>query len=192
MADPANSMPRIVEKSTNLDLTLFKNVFSRSQNSAIPSKKGCSLTMPQQPQSIEEFFSYRLNIVSRLINRRSTQHFKDRYNLKLAEWRALTHIAAGKHRTAKAIAESTYDDKAHTSRAIAGLLKKGLVKSQPNPRDKRSIELFLTKKGADIHADILKRRVDENRFIGSILSSSELKSLNEMLDRLQTHLTSMQ
>lgn len=149
------------------------------------------MTKSAKQLAIEDFLSYRLSVVSRLINRRSTRYFNEQFDLTLAEWRALAQIAAGTNKTAKSIAEHTYADKGQVSRAVAGLQKKGLVRSKPNPADKRSVELYLTKKGTAIHAKIMPMRAEENELIAAILSAKEFDAINEMLRRIQSHLITM-
>jgi hypothetical protein len=46
-------------------------------------------------KAIEGFVSYKLSLLSRLINRRSTRYFAEEFNMTLAEWRCLVQIVEG-------------------------------------------------------------------------------------------------
>lgn len=142
-------------------------------------------------EEIESFLSYRLAIIARLINRRSTRYFNEAHGLTLAEWRALTQVALGRATTVNAIAIHTSSDKAQVSRAVAGLLKKGLIEATPHPSDGRSTEFALTQKGAVLHGEILPMRADENATIAALMTPEELRLFNDVLDRMQVHLQSL-
>ncbi|MFV3127007.1 MarR family winged helix-turn-helix transcriptional regulator [Niveispirillum sp. KHB5.9] len=137
---------------------------------------------------IETFLSYRLSIVSRLINRRSTRYFTEKHGLTLAEWRALAQIAAGRATSVQAIAARTCSDKGQISRAIATLLDKGLITSLPDTNDRRLINFDLTAAGAAIHDEILPMRAEENAMIAGLMSEEELTLFHDVLDRIQARL----
>ncbi|MFC3052560.1 MarR family winged helix-turn-helix transcriptional regulator [Kordiimonas pumila] len=140
---------------------------------------------------MEKFLSYRLSIISRLINRRSTRYFNENYGLTLAEWRALAQIAAGKMNTVKAISEQTFSDKGLISRAITSLEKKGLIEGTPNPKDKRSMEYKLSAVGISIHDEIMPMRMEENALIAEIMTPEELELFKDVLARIQGHLNAL-
>lgn len=134
---------------------------------------------------IESFLSYRLSIVSRLINRRSTRYFTEAHGLTLAEWRAMAQIATGRATSVQTIASRTCSDKGQISRAIATLLDKGLVSALPDPHDRRSITFDLTQAGQAIHDEILPMRAEENAMITGLMSADELALFHDILDRIQ-------
>ena len=140
------------------------------------------------PADIETFLSYRLSIVSRLINRRSTRYFTEKHALTLAEWRAMAQIAAGQATSVQAISTRTCSDKGQISRATATLLEKGLIHALPDPADRRTIHFELTQAGQTIHDEILPMRAEENAVIAALMSAGELALFHDILDRIQAHL----
>lgn len=145
------------------------------------------MTNPE-PADIETFLSYRLSIVSRLINRRSTRYFTEHHGLTLAEWRALAQITAGRATNVQAISSRTCSDKGQISRAIAALLDKGLVSALPDPADRRTIQFEPTAAGRAIHDEIMPMRAEENAMITDLMSAGELALFHDILDRIQAHL----
>ncbi|GAB5458353.1 MAG: hypothetical protein Hens3KO_13830 [Henriciella sp.] len=137
---------------------------------------------------IDDFLSYRLSILARLINRKSTRYFSEKYNLTLAEWRCLAQVATHEAGTIRNIADRTGSDKGQISRAAATLCKKKLLKRQSNERDGRSGIYTITKKGTDLYRKILPYRAAENEAVLNILTESEQIVFMELLNRIYVEL----
>ncbi|MCT2346459.1 MarR family transcriptional regulator [Niallia taxi] len=86
--------------------------------------------------------------------------------------------------SATKIAESVAMDRSAISRLINQLKALGYVMSEPNPSDRRGVQLSLTEQGKSKTLEVLKEK--ESIFINRIseLSELDLKSYIEMLQTL--------
>ncbi len=142
---------------------------------------------PSIGDGIERFVSFRLSVLSRLINRRSTRYFADEYGLTLAEWRCLVQVAIHPSALVRDISERTYADKGQVSRAAASLSRKGLIKGVGDPDDRRSVRYKTTSKGQRLYEEILEMRVAENQAVLDLLSPEQQSVFIDCLDILMAN-----
>lgn len=64
------------------------------------------------------------------------------------------------------------------------LVKKGLVQKRPNPNDKRSTMLVLTKEGRALFNDLAPRLCQLNDRIFATLSAEDFAAFSDLLDRV--------
>jgi DNA-binding MarR family transcriptional regulator len=134
--------------------------------------------------AIESFVSYRLSLLSRLINRRSTRYFAEEFDMTLAEWRCLIQIMEGLGSTVGDISQRTFADKGQVSRAAKGLLKKGLIVGKSDPLDLRSVRYKVTPKGKALCQTIFALRKSENEAVVDLLTADQSRVFFECLDLL--------
>lgn len=144
--------------------------------------------MAATKNTVESLLSYRLSILARLINRRSTRYFNEQYNLTLAEWRCLAQIALHDKGTVRDIADRTGSDKGQISRAATSLCAKKYIKRQSNKQDARSGIYTMTRKGEKLYEEILPFRHAENQAVLDILEEKEQAQLISYLDRIYAKL----
>lgn len=80
--------------------------------------------------------------------------------------------------------ERMLDKMSDASRLVERLKQKDLVDREICPEDRRRVEVVITKKGLKLLEDIDKRE-DEADQLFSKLSSSEAKTLNQLLDKMR-------
>ena len=90
--------------------------------------------------------------------------------------------------TAQQVADSTRMHKTRVSRAIAHLVKRGLIERTSNADDRREMELSLTKEGRAMYAELVPLALERERALLSCLSEDELRAFNEGLERLEEFL----
>jgi DNA-binding MarR family transcriptional regulator len=134
------------------------------------------------------FITYKVGLLSKLLDRRSMPWFAARYDLSLAEWRILTFLHAQDSATAKSLAEQCHVDKAEVSRACAALTRRGYASRRPDPSDGRSTLFQITAKGRAIHRKIMPFRQAVQDDLVACLTKSELAAVNSALDKLLAHL----
>lgn len=135
-------------------------------------------------KAIEGFVSYKLSLLSRLINRRSTRYFAEEFNMTLAEWRCLVQIVEGLGTTVRDISERTFADKGQISRAAQGLLAKGLIVGKSDPLDRRSVRYKATSKGKSLFQTIVTLRKSENEAVLDLLTPEQQRVFFDCLDLL--------
>ena len=100
------------------------------------------------------------------------------------QWFVLARLA---HRGALRqidLAEPVLGDPPNVSRLVDGLEGRGYVERSPDPADRRSWLVSLTRAGQVLAADVLERAVEERRVVFAGFSDTELDALASMLDRI--------
>jgi len=99
---------------------------------------------------LEEFLPYRLAILSAYVCRGLAQ-IHERYGLGWGDWVLLTTLGEVGPMTATAFGVRTGVHKTRVSRAVAVLLKRGLILRTVNPIDMRQALLRLSPSGKDVY-----------------------------------------
>lgn len=109
------------------------------------------------------------------------------FGITRREWRLLAQLALKPGLSPTELASLSSLDKARTSRAIGGLVDKGLLERRPLPQDRRQAELALTAAGQALYEQLMPEARRINRELLSVLSAAELAQLDGLLTRLQAH-----
>lgn len=109
------------------------------------------------------------------------------FGITRREWRLLAQLALKPGLSPTELASLASLDKARTSRAIGGLVDKGLLERRPLPQDRRQAELVLTAAGQALYEQLMPEARRINRELLAPLSAAELVQLDGLLTRLQTH-----
>lgn len=110
------------------------------------------------------------------------------FGVSLPEWRVLRSVLLHPDITQIEIARAEGLNVMNVSRAVAGLRRKTLVDSRPDPADGRRILLQATSLGREIGAEIATREQMVYDTVFAELSSPELQQLDEVLERVNTKL----
>lgn len=140
---------------------------------------------------INQYLSFKISVLYRLMIRRSARFFNTEYDLSVAEWWTIGQLAVHSPGTVSRIVDLTQNDKAQVSRAVSLLTQKGLVRKEDNPEDKRSSLLFLTEEGKDLYNKVLPVRQKTQNLLLDQLSPEERevteKAISKMTDYLLAH-----
>jgi DNA-binding MarR family transcriptional regulator len=79
-------------------------------------------------------------------------------------------------------------DKAKVSRAVAGLLKRGLIEREAHETDQRLIQLTLSRSGRKIYEAIIPRARAIEAEVTKGLSKTDIVHLHQALDRIGARL----
>ncbi len=90
--------------------------------------------------------------------------------------------------TAQLIAGSTRMHKTRVSRAIAHLMKRGLIERLPRTGDRRSMELLLTRRGRGMYQDSFPWLSSVSARLLACLTRAELRGFLTGLTRLESFL----
>jgi len=86
--------------------------------------------------------------------------------------------------TAKQLAEQLFLDSSTVTGILDRLENKGLVKRQPNSRDRRSLQVVLTNKGRELEGPLSQAIVRANQKALLKLEDDEIKQLQQLLGKL--------
>lgn len=125
----------------------------------------------------------RLVLVAKLIDRYIDQLLAQKAQLSIPEWRVIAQLAMLEHSSVRRMARQACVDPAEVSRAAAALERRGFVKREENPADRRSPQFSLTPVGA---AHFAQFRPHWSHFTAALLanvSASDSASIERGLTR---------
>lgn len=140
-----------------------------------------------QALELEKFLPYRLSILAQLVSESLHDLYAGPYGLSVTQWRVMAALGRFAPLTASDVGHRIVMDKVAVSRAVAGLMKRGLVERSADLDDRRRASLHLTRKGHAMHADIVPLALKYEAELYQALSAEERLTLNALCDRLFAH-----
>ena len=138
-----------------------------------------------QPKSLDDMLLYVLWQLQAAARRPVVRLCEAEFGITRREWRMLAQLGQGEGMASSALAERAALDRAHTSRAVSALVQKGLVVRTPRPGNRREVLLHLTERGRALYAALLPRVAAINQELLSVLSASEVATLELLVQRLR-------
>ena len=137
---------------------------------------------------LETFLPYRLSVTTNRVSRAFAAHYEQEFGISIPEWRAIAVLGAFAPLSSTGICERTAMDKAKVSRAVASLLKRGLIAREPHATDQRLIRLTLSRAGRRVYEAIIPRARAIEAEVTKGLSKADIAHLHRVLDRMGTRL----
>jgi DNA-binding MarR family transcriptional regulator len=137
---------------------------------------------------LTNFTPFRLNRLATGVSEQLSAVYKQRFDLEIPEWRVIVTVGPAWSCTAQHVADTTRMHKTRVSRAIAHLVKRGLIERTSNADDRREMELRLTKAGRAMYSELVPLALERERALLSCFSEEELRAFNEGLGRLEEFL----
>jgi DNA-binding MarR family transcriptional regulator len=128
-----------------------------------------------------DYLPYRISLVARLMDRRTTRMLAENFKLSVAEWRVLAQLAMCSPSSVRDLAEQAWVDRAEVSRAAASLVRRGYVRRWDNPQDRRGPLLACTSTGKALFRRIRPRRAAFHRSLTARLDPSQIAALEKAL-----------
>ena len=141
---------------------------------------------------LESFLPYRLSVTTNRMSRAFAAHYEQEFGISIPEWRAIAVLGAFAPLSSNEICERTAMDKAKVSRAVASLLKSGLVEREAHATDQRLIQLTLSRQGRKIYEAIIPRARAIEAAITKGLSKADIAALHRLLDRVGERLDALE
>ena len=138
-----------------------------------------------QPKSLDDMLLYVLWQLQAAARRPVVRLCEAQFGITRREWRMLAQLADSEGMASSALAERAALDRAQTSRAVSALVQKGLVVRTPRPGNRREVLLHLTERGRALYAALLPRVAAINQELLSVLSASEVATLELLVQRLR-------
>jgi DNA-binding MarR family transcriptional regulator len=129
-------------------------------------------------------FGYRINMIGASLAQHTLLRVQREFGLNVAEYRIMNTLAAFDSPSIRDIARNSQLDKAHVTRALAGLIRRGLVTQIVDRHDRRLRVVALTAAGWRIAAAFGPFQLERQKRMERRLTASELRVFWEALDRL--------
>ena len=135
-------------------------------------------------RTVRDFVSYRLSVLSRVLDRTTEARMTKASPLALTENRILGLFFEGNVTTVRAIAKEMCLDKAQVSRAMSKLVKQGFASRTIDPVDRRSAEFRITPKGREYYAAhiAIARKMQEAML--THLTTDEIEKMDAAISKL--------
>lgn len=143
------------------------------------------------PRLLSALVSHRLLVLSNTLALAASRYYPRRFGVRLAEWRVIDALHAGRGISANQISQWLRTDKAWVGRSVERLIAAGYVRRRPDPGHGRRLLLSLTAKGERTYAAIAvaARRRHDNLLDG--LGTAQREVLERALTRLQARAAAM-
>ena len=127
----------------------------------------------------------RINGLSRRIKRLMDETLDER-ELTWGEWKVLGLLrrSPGMRRSPGYLAVHAELSSGAMTNRLDNLEKAGLIRRQPDPNDRRGVQVELTDAGVDAYNESTAAQAAKEQLIASALSSKEKDALNNLLRRL--------
>ena len=137
------------------------------------------------PRLLRGLVSHRVLVLSNTLALAASRHYPRRFGVRLAEWRVIDALHAGRGISANQVSQWLKTDKGWVSRSVERLIRAGLARRRADPSHGRRKLLMLTAKGERAYRAIsaAARRRNENLLAG--FSSRERAALERALAALQ-------
>jgi DNA-binding MarR family transcriptional regulator len=137
-----------------------------------------------QDSGIETIVLHRLLKVSNRLMAPFSTHLEKQYDISINEFRLLMLIGRKGKAVSHELAEMTGVNVMSVSRAVASLEKKGRIRVERDPQNRRRKQLTLTKEGSRLH-EIMRPQADRvASYLLSDLKPEEVAALRIILDKL--------
>jgi DNA-binding MarR family transcriptional regulator len=139
------------------------------------------------PLALERFVPYRIATLADLL----ALGVSWRFGLVTHEWRILAVLGEGRPLSAAELARRTAIDKGRVSRAVAGLMRRGLVERESDAFDARRTMLRLSLKGRATYRRIVPLAAARERALLAVLTAPERRQLERLLAKLHERAEAM-
>lgn len=143
------------------------------------------------PRLLRALLSHRVLLLSNTLALAASRYYPRRFGIRLAEWRVIDAVHAGRGITANQISQWLRTDKAWVGRSVDRLIAAGYVRRKPDPRHGRRLLLSLTPKGARTYGGIAAAARQRHDNLLAVLSAQERTVLERALAKLQARAETM-
>lgn len=135
----------------------------------------------------EDFLSYKVSVLSRILDRGVDKKLLTGLNLPLTSLRILGHLHAHGEGRVLAIARSMHLLGSQVSQSMMDLVEYGHVTKKPDPSDKRGTLFRLTPKGRRLYEGVLAKAQAKQEAVAEIIGRENYRVVSEALDALIAH-----
>lgn len=143
------------------------------------------MSLSRPPLKLAEFLPYRLSVISKLVSAAIADAYRAEFGLTIPQWRILAVLGEQDAGSSADVATATAMDKVAVSRALSGLVQRGLVEHDESPLDRRRRRLTLSEQGRDIYDRIAPRALAIEARLLEAFDPDQRARLVELLDVLE-------
>lgn len=142
------------------------------------------MSTPSQALELENFLPYRLSILAQIVSDSLHDLYAGPFGLTVTQWRVMAALGRFAPLTASEVGLRIVMDKVAVSRAVAGLMKRGLVERATDRADRRRASLRLSPRGRAMHARIVPIALAYEERLYRALDAEERRTFDELTQRM--------
>lgn len=124
---------------------------------------------PTDPRTIRDLLSYRIHQLANALSRGAALRYRRDFGVSLMEWRILALLGDFAPLTLTDLARQGGLDKGLASRAVGGLVERGLVRRGTSRQDARELALGLTPAGRTVFRGLMRGACErDDAFLGAL------------------------
>jgi DNA-binding MarR family transcriptional regulator len=135
----------------------------------------------------EDFLSYKISVLSRILDRGVDKKLVAGLNLPLTSLRIMGHLHAHGEGRVLAIARQMHLLGSQVSQSMMDLVEIGHVAKKPDPSDKRGTLFRLTPKGRRLYESVLERARPKQLAVAELIGTDNYERVSAALDILIAH-----
>jgi DNA-binding MarR family transcriptional regulator len=142
----------------------------------------------QATYAIEDNLGYLVNRTARLIAQLFSGRLR-RHDVALGQWAILLFLYAKDGQTQRELSRVVAIEPPTVARTIDRMVRDGLVRREPDPRDGRATRIRLTARAIALRDQLATESMAANEVAARVLSADELETLKSLLRRVIDGLT---
>jgi DNA-binding MarR family transcriptional regulator len=140
-----------------------------------------------QALELENFLPYRLSVLAQLVSESLHDLYAEPFGLTVTQWRVMAALGRFAPLTASEVGQRIVMDKVAVSRAVAGLMERGLIERATDRTDRRRASLRLSVRGRAMHARIVPLALGYQERLYKALDADERRRFDALTERLFAH-----
>lgn len=145
------------------------------------------MTDALQALELENFLPYRLSVLAQLVSESLHDLYAGPFGLTVPQWRVMAALGRFAPLTASEVGQRIVMDKVAVSRAVAGLMERGLIERATDRTDRRRASLRLSARGRAMHARIVPLALGYQERLYEALDGDERRQFDALTERLFAH-----
>lgn len=140
---------------------------------------------------LDSFLPYRLNVLAKRISKELARRYQDQFGISIPEWRVIAILGRQQPLSSNDICDRSQMDKAKVSRAVAGLVERGLLARAVHPDDQRLLRLSFTAEGRALYDRVAPLALEWERQLLDCLTDPDRAALSALIGKLEGRLNEM-
>jgi DNA-binding MarR family transcriptional regulator len=145
------------------------------------------MSKPVQVLELENFLPYRLSVLAQIVSESLHDLYAGPFGLTVTQWRVMAALGRFAPLTASDVGQRIVMDKVAVSRAVASLMKRGLIERATDREDRRRASLKLSVRGRTMHTRIVPLALEYEECLYAALTAEERRRFDGLSDRLFIH-----
>lgn len=139
---------------------------------------------PEWASLLGELVTMRMIGFFNILRRSGILTSRRQFDLSEIEWRIMTQVGRHAPLTLNRLSELTLHDRGQLSRAVKGMVERGLL-TRARKQGGPEVEIGLSGKGRTLYERMVKRAIERDRRLTGEISQEDMETLRRIIDLMQ-------